>query len=161
MRILGIDPGIAISGYCILDISCHSKDKYKIVDAGSVQTDKSLVDEHRLLEIHNDFKYIIQTYEPDIVVIEKLFYFKNAKTIVPVCQARGVILLTATMFGIKIYEYTPLEVKQTITGYGRADKNDVKEMIKIILNNECIPKLDDVTDAIAIALCHERMCNLV
>lgn len=160
MRIFGIDPGLAICGYSVIDVSCHDESRYNVVDSGSIQTSKTHSDSERLLEIHNDLNELLAHYKPDVAVVEKLFFFKNAKTIIPVCEARGVILLTLKMHDVKVYEYTPLEVKQTITGYGRADKNDIKQMIRIILQNECIPKLDDVTDAIAIAICHDRLCSV-
>ena len=171
MRIIGIDPGMAITGYSVLDVddnentsraskatssTCSSPDsqRFSIVCSGSIQTNKQLDVSSRLLEIHNDLIELVNTYKPDIASIEQLFFFKNAKTIMPVAEARGVIIMTFRMHNIPVYEYTPLVVKQTITGYGRADKDDVKEVIKLMLNNEDIPKLDDTTDAIAIALCH-------
>ncbi len=154
MRIMGIDPGMAIVGYCVMD--CESQNI--LVNCGSIQTDKNLSNSERLLEIHNDLTELIKTYKPDIAAVEQLFYFKNAKTIIPVVQAQGVILMTLKMFGVTVYEYTPLVVKQTITGYGRSEKRDVKEMVRILMATQEIPKLDDTVDAIAIALCH-TMCN--
>ncbi|MFH0702682.1 MAG: crossover junction endodeoxyribonuclease RuvC [bacterium] len=158
MRIIGIDPGMAITGYCILDIL--SDDKYFVVNTGSVQTSKKLDAATRLLEIYQDLTSLIEIYKPDIASVEQIFYFKNAKTIVPVCEARGVIIMCLRMYEIPIYEYTPLVVKQTITGYGRADKKDVKKMVQIILDQETSPKLDDAVDAVAIALCHARQSEL-
>ncbi|OGI05024.1 MAG: crossover junction endodeoxyribonuclease RuvC [Candidatus Melainabacteria bacterium RIFOXYA12_FULL_32_12] len=156
MRIIGIDPGMAIAGYCVLDIDCKSnEDQYIIVNSGSIQTSKKENNSTRLLEIHNDLTELIKTYSPDVAAVEQIFYFKNAKTIVPVCEARGVIIMTLKMYNIPIYEYTPLVVKQTITGYGRAEKAEIKNMIQIILQQD-VPKLDDTCDAIAIALCHSR-----
>jgi crossover junction endodeoxyribonuclease RuvC len=160
MRIIGIDPGMAIVGYCVMDISPDSNDiEHCIVGSGSIQTSKKEDNSTRLLEIHHDLTELIQTYKPDVAAIEQIFYFKNAKTIVPVCEARGVIVMTCKMHNIPISEYTPLVIKQTITGYGRATKDEVKDMVQIILGHESIPKLDDTCDAIAIALCHSRQID--
>ena len=160
MRIIGIDPGMAIVGYCVMDFSPEKPENQNfIVNCGSVQTNKLLSNSERLLEIHNDITELLKRYKPDVAAVEQLFYFKNAKTIIPVAQARGVILMTLQQFDIPMFEYTPLVVKQTITGYGRSDKKDVKEMVKLLLSSDQkIPKLDDTTDAIAIAICH-TMCN--
>jgi len=159
MRIIGIDPGMAIVGYCFMDSFPERVDNQNIlVNCGSVQTSKNFSHPERLLEIHNDLSQLLKTYKPDIAAVEQLFYFKNAKTIIPVAEARGVILMTLEMFKVPVYEYTPLVVKQTITGYGRSEKKEIKEMVKILLGDEQkIPKLDDTVDAIAIAICH-TMC---
>ena len=154
MRIIGIDPGLAICGYCILDVD--SDDEYSIITSGSIQTDKKCSRPERLLEIHNDLKEIINTHKPDIAAVEQIFYFKNAKSIIPVCESRGVITMTLQMHNIQVCEYTPLVVKQVITGYGRADKSDVKQMVETIMRSDNIPNLDDAVDAIAIAICHAR-----
>jgi len=156
MRIIGIDPGMAIVGYCVMDsFPEKAENQNTIINCGSIQTDKSLSNCARLLEIHNDLLIILKTYKPDIAAVEQLFYFKNAKTIMPVSEARGVILMTLEMLNISVCEYTPLVVKQMITGYGRSEKKEVKEMVNIILGGEQkLPKLDDAVDAIAIALCH-------
>ena len=161
MRIVGIDPGMAIVGYCIIDYNEQNYDsKNTLISCGSIQTDKSLTNSERLLEIHRDLNEILEQFKPDAAAVEQLFYFKNAKTLVPVAQARGVILMTIESLGIPVYEYTPLVVKQTITGYGRAQKDEVKDMVKVLLKSEnTISKLDDTTDAIAIALCH-TMCGV-
>ena len=161
MRIIGIDPGMAIVGYCIMD---YDKQNYEnantLVSCGSIQTDKNLTNSQRLLEIYKDLTELLNKFKPDVASVEQLFYFKNAKTLVPVAQARGVILMTIESLGIPLYEYTPLVVKQTITGYGRAQKEEVKDMVKILLKSDSqISKLDDTTDAIAIALCH-TMCGV-
>jgi len=157
MRIIGIDPGMAIAGYCVLEVSTHSgQEVNKIVSSGSIQTSKKSEDGLRLLEIHNDLTELINTYKPDVAAVEKLFYFKNAKTIMPVSEARGVIIMTLAQHNIPVYEYTPLVIKQTITGYGRADKKEVCEMTQRLLGCDQMPKLDDAADAVAIALCHSR-----
>ena len=157
MRIIGIDPGMAIVGWAILDIDDNNAPI--LVSAGSIQTDKKKSDAQRLEEIYNDLNTIIDKYNPDVASIEKLFYFKNQKTIIPVAEARGVILLVLEQRKIKFAEYTPMEIKQTITGFGRASKQEVAQMVKILLEGQEIPKLDDTVDSIAIAICHTR--NLI
>jgi crossover junction endodeoxyribonuclease RuvC len=162
MRIIGIDPGMAIIGYCVLDVEGEDSDcSFSIIASGSIQTDKRKTDSARLCEIHKDLTEIIKTYTPDVAAVEQLFYFKNAKTIIPVAQARGVIIMTLNMFDLEVFNYTPLVVKQTITGYGRADKSEIKEMVKIILNDQNLSKLDDTADATAIAICHARQAFFV
>ncbi len=155
MRIIGIDPGMAIVGYSILDVD---GDKFSLITSGSIQTEKSLPDSKRIKEIYDDLCFLIEKYQPDEASIEKLFFFKNQKTVMPVSQARGVILLALEKSGIKIHEYTPIEIKQTLTGYGRASKDEVAQYVKLCVK-EPIPKLDDTVDSIAIAICHIR--NLV
>lgn len=154
MRILGIDPGLAIVGYSILDVNTE-KDSYELVSSGSIQTDKTKDDASRLNEISRDLQKIIKTFKPDEAGIEKLFFFKNQKTVIPVAQARGVILMVLSQNFIKAYEYTPIEVKQTLTGYGRAKKDEVAFSVAQIVTGR-IPKLDDTVDSIAIAVCHAR-----
>lgn len=153
MKILGIDPGMAIVGYGIIETE---ENNIKLCSSGSIQTSKDSKDEERLLDIFNDISQIIETFKPDCASIEKLFFFKNQKTIIPVAEARGVILAALQKYGIPIYEYTPIEVKQVLTGYGRATKKEVESMVKITLNSDQLPKLDDTVDAIAIAICHTR-----
>ena len=153
MRILGIDPGIAITGYALLDIQ---NDNITLVSSGSIRTDKNKATPDRLVELYSDMSEIIKAFKPDVAAIEQLFYFKNLKTIIPVAQARGVITMALAQNKIETAEYTPLQVKQTITGFGRATKDEVKQMTQLALNVP-MPKLDDTVDAIAIALCHLRM----
>jgi len=153
MRILGIDPGMAIVGYALLN---WENDKYELEASGSIQTDKNLTDSERLLEIFNDLSTIVEMYSPDCAAIEKLYFFKNQKTIIPVAEARGCILTVLEKYNIKSYEYTPIEVKQVLTGYGRASKKEVEQMVKYNLNTSDLPKLDDTVDAIGIAICHSR-----
>lgn len=153
MKILGIDPGMAIVGYGIINIE---NDKIKLLTSGSVQTDKKLSDSKRLLEIYNDLTTIVKKYQPDCASVEELFFFKNQKTVIPVAEARGVILTVLEKFNIPTYSYTPMEVKQVLTGYGRAEKKEVEQMVRIALNSDKLPKLDDTIDAIAIAICHSR-----
>ena len=153
MKILGIDPGMAIVGYSIVDFDGEN---VKLLHSGSIQTSKDDRESKRLLEIFNDMRTIVEKYQPDEAAIEKLFYFKNQTTVMPVSHARGVILTVLEQFGIPIFEYTPMEVKQVLTGYGRADKKEVDHMVKLALSVETLPKLDDTVDSIAIAICHTR-----
>lgn len=153
MRILGIDPGMAIVGYGVLDVDGSD---VKLVSSGSIRTEKGARESARLLEICNDMEVIVNKFKPDVAAIEKLFFFRNRTTVMPVAHARGVILTVLEKFGVPIFEYTPMEVKQVLTGYGRADKKEVERMVKISLAAENLPKLDDTIDAIAIAICHTR-----
>ena len=158
MRIIGIDPGMAIVGYSILDV--ENNGELKLISSGSIQTSNKETEPKRLLEIHSDLKTILKKFSPDIASVEKLFFFKNQKTVMPVSQARGVIVMTLEEAGLDLYEYTPIEIKQTLTGYGRASKDEVAKLVKICLNNCKIPKLDDTVDAIAIAICCARCANI-
>ena len=153
MKILGIDPGMAIVGYGIIDVE---GEKPVLIGSGSIQTDKNDSDSKRLLEIFNDLSAIVEKYQPDCASVENLFFFKNQKTVIPVAEARGVILTVLEKYNIPTYSYTPMEVKQVLTGYGRAEKKEVEQMVKIALQTEELPKLDDTVDAIAIAICHSR-----
>ncbi len=153
MKILGIDPGMAIVGYALIEIE---NENVKLLTSGSIQTDKSLSDSKRLLEIYNDLSFIVDKYSPDCASVEQLFFFKNQKTVIPVAEARGVILTVLEKYNIPIYNYTPMEVKQVLTGYGRADKKEVEQMVRLSLMTQNLPKLDDTVDAIAIAICHSR-----
>jgi crossover junction endodeoxyribonuclease RuvC len=155
MKILGIDPGMAIVGYGLLEIN-EKNNELRLEASGSIQTNKNLSDSKRLLEIYNDLTKVIETYRPDCASVEELFFFKNQKTIIPVAEARGVIITVLEKFKIPIYSYTPMEVKQVLTGYGRAEKKEVEQMVKFVLNTDKLPKLDDTVDAIAIAICHSR-----
>ena len=157
MKILGIDPGMAIVGYGLIGVN---KDNIELIASGSIQTCKTCKDEERLLDIFNDLCTIIEKYQPDCASIEKLFFFKNQKTIIPVAEARGVILAALQKYGVEIHEYTPIEIKQVLTGYGRATKKEVDTMVKLTLGVETLPKLDDTVDAIAIAICHQRNLRL-
>lgn len=153
MRILGIDPGLAIVGYSVLDIE---KEDNILVSSGSIQTDKNKSDAERLYEIMTDMQTIIDKFKPDVASVEKLFYFKNQKTIIPVAEARGVILAILEKNNIRVAEFTPIEVKQMITGYGRASKDEVAKIVQMSIKYNKLPKLDDTLDSIAIALCYSR-----
>lgn len=155
IRILGIDPGTAIVGWGIIDHNPQNL-KNKAIAYGHIETHVSLSDAARLNEIHTGIVDLINTYAPHEVGIEALFYFKNAKTVITVAQARGVILHTCHERQLSIGEYTPLQIKQSLTGYGRANKNQIQEMIKNVLKLEHIPKPDDTADALAVALCHSN-----
>lgn len=158
MRILGIDPGMAIVGYSIVNYDGKTP---VLEHSGSIQTPKGKRESARLLEIFNDMTSIVKKYQPDVCAIEKLFFFRNQTTVMPVAHARGVILTVLEQFNIPIYEYTPMEVKQILTGYGRADKKEVEQMVKISLNTENLPKLDDTVDSIAIAISYTRSTNAI
>lgn len=153
MRIIGIDPGMAIVGYSIVDIE---QNENLLVASGSIQTCKNHSDASRLLEIQNDICTLVEKYQPDVASVEKLFFFKNAKTIIPVAEARGVILMALEKYEVPIYEYTPMVVKQVVTGYGRATKEEVGRVVELSVKYDKLPKLDDTLDSIAIALCHAR-----
>ena len=157
MRIIGIDPGLAIVGYSIIDVI---NEEYILSASGSIQTSKDKTDASRLLEIETDLETISNKYKPDSASIEKLFYFKNQKTIIPVAQARGVILSVLEKNSVPIFEYTPMEVKQIMTGYGRATKAEVAKIVEMSVKYKKLPKLDDTLDSIAIALCCSRSNNL-
>lgn len=153
MKILGIDPGMAIVGYGLIE---YNDDKPILTASGSIQTDKNSSDSKRLFEIFNDLSDIVEKYTPDCASVENLFFFKNQKTVIPVAEARGVILTVLEKYRIPTFSYTPMEVKQVLTGYGRAEKKEVEQMVKIALGKNELPKLDDTIDAIAIAICHAR-----
>ena len=155
MLILGIDPGMAIVGYSLLKAE---GDNLELLSSGSIQTKSIQKDSQRLFEIFEDLCSIIEKFKPDAASVEKLFYFKNQKTIIPVAEARGVIIMALEKYGIPIYEFTPLEIKQTLTGFGRADKKEVEKMVKFTLNRETLPKLDDTVDSIAMGICCASCC---
>ncbi len=151
MRILGIDPGYGITGYSIID---YIGNKFKLIASGAIKTEAKMSFPLRLSEIFTDLNLIIDEYQPDAISVEELFFNNNVKTAINVAQARGVILVVGCQRQIPTYEYTPLQVKQAVVGYGRADKIQVQKMVKTILNVEKLPKLDDITDSMAIAICH-------
>ena len=156
MRILGIDPGYAIVGYGILD---YSNTKFKVVDYGAITTPAGMDFNKRLELIYDQMMLLFSKYNPEALAIEKLFYNTNAKTVIDVAQARGVIMLSAQKNNVPTFEYTPLQVKQSVVGYGRAEKKQVQEMTKIILHLESVPKPDDTADAVAIAITHGLSIN--
>ncbi len=151
MVILGIDPGIALTGYSL--VKCEGN-KFTPLEYGCITTGSELAVPERLTIIYDELEDLIDKYKPTDVAIEELFFNKNVKTAITVGQARGVQILAAVRNGLNVYEYTPLQVKQAVVGYGRAEKRQVQEMVKILLNLKEIPKPDDAADALAIALCH-------
>ncbi len=151
MKILGIDPGIAIVGFGIIE---YDGVNFRVVDYGAVTSPAHTPLPSRLKMVYDDMCYIIEKYKPDQVAIEELFFNNNAKTAIAVGQARGVLVLAAENNKIPVYEYTPLQVKQAVVGYGRAEKKQVQQMVKSILHLHEVPKPDDTADALAIAVCH-------
>jgi len=150
MRIIGIDPGYAIVGYGVVE---YVSGKFKTSDYGAIRTDAKTGFDRRLEEIHLDLSQILDEYKPQFMALEKIFFTTNQKTAIDVAQARGVIILTARTRGIEIVEYTPLQVKSAVTGYGKATKKQIQEMTARILGLGAIPKPDDAADALAVAIC--------
>ena len=153
MRILGIDPGIAIVGFGVVD---SDRGRQNFVRCGVITTPAGTSLSSRLVRIYSDMDEVIRTFKPDVAAIEELFFNTNITTGISVAQGRGVILLSCYHAGLPVYEYTPLQVKQAVVGYGRAEKSQVIDMVKRILDLKAAPKPDDAADAVAIALCHAR-----
>ena len=153
LRILGIDPGLATVGFGIVDTD---KNSMKLLTCGIISTPANTPLSSRLDRIYADMCELIKTFSPDVISIEELFFNTNITTGISVAQGRGVILLCAYRMGLSVMEYTPLQVKQSVVGYGRADKHQVQEMVRRILKLSAIPKPDDAADAVALALCHAR-----
>ncbi len=151
MVILGVDPGIAIAGWGALE---YTNGKLRVLGYGSATTPAGMKTEDRLLSLHRDFEAIINHYHPSEMAVEELFWNTNQKTGIMVAEARGVILMTARKHGLELYEYTPLQVKSAVTGYGRATKQQVIAMVTSLLRLPAPPKPDDTADALAIAICH-------
>lgn len=148
-RILGIDPGTGRLGFGIVELSNR---ELKLIDAGVITTPKDLTDSERLKIIYDDLNAIISDNSPSIISVEKLFFAQNVTTAMSVSQARGVVLLLSEIHKLKLYEYTPLQIKQALTGYGRAEKYQIQNLVKIILGLKNIPKPDDCADALAAAI---------
>ena len=153
MIVMGIDPGLANLGYAFIEIK-KKGEKLKTIDYGCIITDPKFSTGERLKKIHNELNKLIKKYKPDIMAVESLYFFKNLKTALPVSQAKGVVLLAAAKKKIPVYEFTPLQVKMVVTGYGRAEKQQVQKMIKVLLNLDTVPKLDDAADALGVAICY-------
>jgi len=151
MRILGIDPGTGILGFGIIEIVQR---KLVLVDGGVIRTPVKEDDAVRLLTIYEELSDIIKQTSPDIMSVEKLFFARNVTTAMTVAQARGVVLLCGMQAGLAIHEYTPMQIKQAITGYGKADKKQMQEMVRVLLQLKEIPKPDDAADALAAAITH-------
>jgi len=152
MRILGIDPGTGILGFGVIDIDHQGK--AGLVDAGVIRTPVKQPDSERLLTLYNELTQIIKELKPQVMAVEKLFFAQNVTTAMSVSQARGVVLLCGEQNSLELHEYTPLQIKQALTGYGRADKKQMQEMVRVILELKDVPKPDDAADALATALCH-------
>jgi len=151
MRIIGIDPGTGILGFGVIEVI---KGKPQLVDGGVIRTPVKEDDAVRLLTIYDELTHIIKDTNPTEMAVEKLFFAQNVTTAITVAQARGVVLLTGMQAGLKIAEYTPLQIKQSLTGYGRAEKKQIQEMVRVILGLKEIPKPDDCADALAAAITH-------
>ena len=153
MRILGIDPGIAIVGFGLIE---SNRGSVRMLQYGAVTTEAGLPLATRLVQIENDMTALIAQLKPDEIAVEELFFSKNITTGIAVAHGRGVILCTAERLGVPIFEYTPMQVKQAVAGYGLADKKQVMDMTKRLLKLKEVPKPDDAADALAIAICHAR-----
>lgn len=151
MIILGVDPGTAITGYGVLQ---SDGDDLKVVDYGAITTPADWLMPRRLQHIYAELTTLIARHQPTDAAVEKLFFSKNVRTALSVGQARGVALLAAAQAHLAIHEYTPLQIKQAVVGYGRADKNQIQQMVKMLLQLDVIPQPDDAADALAIAICH-------
>lgn len=154
---MGIDPGFAITGYGILK---YRGNNFKMIEYGAIITKPDLTFSKRLLKLNEDLESLIDVYKPEVVSVEELFFNKNVKTAITAAQGRGAAILAFAKRGIDVYEYTPLQVKQAVTGYGRADKNQMQQMVKLILNLNEIPRPDDAADALAVAICHAHSNKL-
>lgn len=150
MIVLGVDPGTAITGFGIVKAE---GDRLELVDFGCIRTEAGAAMTHRLRDIHSSINHLIAKHNPDILAVEELFFNRNVTTAIAVGQARGVVLLSAALGGLEVLEFTPPQVKQAVTGYGRADKRQVQAMVKTILGLPEVPKPDDAADAVAIAIC--------
>ncbi|MCX5726620.1 MAG: crossover junction endodeoxyribonuclease RuvC [Candidatus Saganbacteria bacterium] len=151
MLTLGIDPGIATTGFGLIK---ESDAKLNLIDYGIITTEPSSQTEKRLSKLYRELKNLINEYKPQCVAIEKLFFGVNAKSAMAVGQARGIILLSSAEMRVPVFEYTPIEVKIAVAGYGKAGKIDVQKMVKALLSMDRVPKPDDAADALAIAICH-------
>jgi len=151
MVIMGIDPGFAITGYGIIK---YEGNRFSVLEYGAITTGADARFPERLLLLSNRLEELISLYKPDAISVEELFFNKNIKTALAAAHGRGVALLAASRSGAGVFEYTPLQVKQAVVGYGRAEKSQIQQMVKVILNLEKVPKPDDVADALAVAICH-------
>ena len=157
MLVLGIDPGTAITGWGIVQ---RDGDSLALVDYGTVTTAKGAPLSERLQVIYRGLGQILSSHRPDVVAVEKLFFSKNVRTALSVGHARGVVLLAIADASLPLHEYTPLEVKQSVSGYGRASKEQVQKLVQILLGLDFIPEPDDAADAIAVAICHIHSARL-
>jgi crossover junction endodeoxyribonuclease RuvC len=157
MRVLGIDPGTGILGFGVVDVAHGTAKPFTMVDAGVVRTPPHTPHDERLEDIFNSLTEIIEQTKPDACSVEKLFFTRNITTAMSVAEARGVVLLVAKQHNVPIYEYTPPQIKQTLTGYGKADKKQMQEMVRLQLGLKEVPKPDDCADALAAAITHALM----
>ncbi|MCL5952852.1 MAG: crossover junction endodeoxyribonuclease RuvC [Chloroflexi bacterium] len=163
MIVLGIDPGTAITGYGL--IVCEGPDsmggdELGLIDYGVITTPAEWPLPRRLLHIHQELTALIQKHRPTDAVVEKLFFSKNVRTALSVGQARGVALLAAAQAGLTVHEYTPLEIKQAVVGYGRAEKRQIQQMVQVLLQLDFVPQPDDAADALAVAICRAHSARL-
>ena len=157
MIIIGIDPGYAIVGIGVIE---YTGNKFRPIEYNAITTHAAMSTSLRLKKIYEEINMYLDKYNPDAVAIEELFFNTNAKTAIAVAQARGVLVVSVTNRNIPIYEYTPLQIKQAVTGYGRADKQQIQQMLKLLLNLRQIPRPDDAADALAVAICHAHSSGI-
>ena len=158
MLVIGIDPGTAITGYGLV---LEQPDKsLKMVECGAIRTPAKKSADERLKMLHEGLTEVIRIHQPDCAAVEKLYFQRNVRTALHVGQARGVIILAFSQAGVPVYEYNPMDVKLAVTGYGMAEKNQVQQMVKVLLSLPQVPKPDDVADALAIAICHAHSAKL-
>ncbi len=157
VRVLGIDPGLAITGYAVVE---ERGSDLQLIASGVVRTPANTPDPERLHMLHQELDTVLSEHQPEAAGVEELFFSRNIKTAMSVGQARGVILLTLARAGLPIAEYTPMQVKEAITGYGNADKRQVQEMVRMLLNLSEVPRPDDAADAVAVAICYLHRARL-
>ena len=156
MIVIGIDPGYAITGYGVVE---YLSNRFKSLDYGVISTKPDMPFEHRLLRISEELERLIGVWQPDAMAVEELFFSRNTTTAMGAAQGRGVAVLSGARAGLAVYEYTPMQVKLSVTGYGRAEKQQVQQMVRILLNLQKLPKPDDAADALAVAICHAHCGN--
>ena len=157
MLVLGLDPGLAITGFGLVR---GDGQHLQSADYGVIRTDPALSLSDRLVVLHDALQNVIAQHAPDVAAVEELFFSTNARTAMLVGEARGVLLLTLAQSGLPIYEYTPMQVKQAITGYGGADKNQIQQMVRLLLTLDTLPQPDDAADALAVSICHHHSAGL-
>ncbi|MHB1317998.1 MAG: crossover junction endodeoxyribonuclease RuvC [Anaerolineae bacterium] len=157
MLVLGLDPGLAITGYGLIR---GDGQRLELAEYGVIRTDAGLGMSERLVLIHDSLQQVLVRHTPDVAAVEELFFSTNARTAMLVGEARGVLLLTLAQSGLPIYEYTPMQVKQAITGYGGADKNQIQQMVRLLLSLDTLPQPDDAADALAVSICHHHSARI-
>jgi len=156
MIVMGIDPGYAITGYGLVD---YHKGRFKCLAYGTISTKPDLPFEKRLLRIADELDRLITEWQPAAMAVEELFFSRNTTTAIGAAQGRGVAILSGARAGLQVYEYTPMQIKLSVTGYGRAQKQQVQQMVKVLLAMQMLPKPDDAADALAVAICHAHSGN--